>query len=52
MYAFLGEWCYFILLDRSGVHTVKTSLPELETDKNGQVSALAISEYMERKADE
>lgn len=51
MNAFLEWWCYFILLDRSGVHKVSVKFPELETDAQGQVSTLAASNYMQAKAD-
>jgi len=51
MYAFLKWWCFFILLDRSGVHFVKLSLAELETDGAGMVDALTVSRYMEELAD-
>ncbi len=51
MYAFLNWWLYFILLDQSGVHSVKIQLPELETDEAGMVGSLAVSGYMEKLAD-
>lgn len=51
MRVYLDWWCYYILLDKSGVHSVSIALPELEADENGQVSALAVSTYMEKKAD-
>lgn len=35
IYVFLKWWCYFILLDRSGVHSVKIQLPELTADEAG-----------------
>ena len=47
----LNWWCYFTLLDRNGVHTVPITLPGLNTDENGQVSTLAVSAYMEERAD-
>lgn len=47
MYAFLNWWCYFALLDRSGVHSVKIQIPGLETDEAGTVDSLAVSGYME-----
>ena len=51
MNTFLEWWCYFILLDRNGVHKVSVKFPELETDAQGQVSTLAVSDYMQAKAD-
>ncbi len=45
-------WCYFILLHKSGVHEVEIRLPGLDTDEEGKASALAVSAYMEKKADE
>lgn len=51
MYAFLEWWCYFTLLDRSGVHMVKAVLPEMEADGTGQVATLSVSDYMQEKAD-
>ncbi len=51
MQAFLKWWRYFILLDRSGVHTLPLTLPGLETDEDGQVRTLAVSDYMEARAD-
>jgi len=51
MNAFLEWWCYFTLLDRSGVHTVKASLPGIEADETGQVSTQSISNDMQEKAD-
>lgn len=47
----LEWWMYFSLLDRSGIHEVKLSLPGLET-KEGMAAAMAVSEFMERRADE
>lgn len=51
MGAYLQWWCYYALLDKSGIHTVSIALSELETDKNGQTATLAVSAYMEAKAD-
>ncbi len=51
METYLQWWCYYALLDKNGIHTVSVALPELETDKNGQTAALAVSAYMEAKAD-
>ena len=48
----LNWWCYFILLDRSGVREVEIRLPGLDADGEGKVPALAVSAYMEQKADE
>ena len=39
------------MLDRNGVHKVSVKFPELETDAQGQVSTLAVSDYMQAKAD-
>ncbi len=49
--SYLNLWCYFSLLDKSGIHTVSIALSELETDKNGQTATLAVSAYMGTKAD-
>lgn len=47
------QWhCYFALLDRSGVREVNIRLPESEGAEEGKCSALAVSRYMERVADE
>lgn len=51
MYVFLEWWCYFTLLDRSGVHMVKAVLPKMEADGTGQVSTQSVSDYMQEKAD-
>ena len=48
---YLKLWCYFILLDRSGIHEIPIAIPALETEENGMVSTLAVSTYMEEKAD-
>lgn len=48
----LRWWCYFILLDRSGVHEAAIHLPGLEAGETGLVPTLAVSSYMEKKADE
>lgn len=46
----LDWWCYFILLDRSGIHEVEISLSGLESA--GKVPTLTIAAYMEKRADE
>ncbi|MDE6054246.1 MAG: hypothetical protein K2G55_10885 [Lachnospiraceae bacterium] len=51
MYTCMELWCYFTLLDRSGVHAVEISLPGLETDEAGQTASLVVSDYMQEKAD-
>lgn len=51
MNVFLEWWCYFILLERSGVPKVCAQFPNLETDAQGQVSTMAVSDYMQAKAD-
>lgn len=51
MWVYLNWWCYYVLLDKSGVHSISVVLPELEADENGKVSTLAVSTYMEKKAD-
>lgn len=51
MYAFLEWWCYFTLLDRNGVHTVRASFPGLEADGAGGVFTQAVIEYIQEKAD-
>lgn len=51
MYAFLEWWCYFTLLDRSGVHSVSVQFPGLETDGAGQIPTRAAGDYMQAKAD-
>ena len=43
----LEWWCYFALLDRSGVHEVEISLPGLDAS-----DALSVASYMEKRADE
>ena len=63
----LQWWCYFTLLDRSGVHEVEISLPGLnEADvatgidiqtaesgkRAGKVPTLEVASYMEKRADE
>ncbi len=49
---YLCWWCYFILFDRHGVHTVKTeAFSEFEIEKNGEISCLCLAEYFEKKAD-
>ena len=47
----LEWWCYFTLLDRSGVHEIEISLPGLEAS-DGKVSTLTVVSYMENRADE
>lgn len=62
---FLCWWCYFTLLDRSGVHEVEINIPELTSDEkkeNGEnrqggeapakLSCLAIAKYFEKLADD
>lgn len=51
MEIFLGWWCYFILLDRSGVHEVSITLPEPGAGENGLVPTRTVSSYMEKQAD-
>ncbi len=51
MYEFLQWWCYLELMNRGGIHKVSIVLPELETDKTGQVSTLELSDYLQKKAD-
>lgn len=51
MWAYLEWWCYYALLDRSGIHELPIAIPALETGENGLVSTLAVSTYMEKKAD-
>ena len=60
-------WCYFTLLDRSGVHEVELSLPGLEKadvtigsdaqtaeseKRAGKVPSQVVASYMEKRADE
>ena len=62
---FLCWWCYFTLLDRSGVNEVEINIPELISDEkkeNGEnsqggealakISCLAIAKYFEKLADD
>lgn len=42
----LQWWCYFTLLDRSGVHKVEISLPGLNVS-----DTLSVASYMEKRAD-
>lgn len=51
MNAFLEWWCYFVLLDLSGVQMVSAQFPGLEADAEGKVSTRAVSDYMLAKAD-
>ncbi|MCM1044428.1 MAG: hypothetical protein NC417_02855 [Candidatus Gastranaerophilales bacterium] len=47
------EWhCYFVLLDKSGVHEVNIRLPESEGNTAEKNATLAVSRYLERIADE
>lgn len=48
----LKWYCYFVLLDQSGVHEVPVRLPESEDVGNGSCPTLAVGRYMERIADE
>ena len=50
-YNFLAWWCYFILLHQKGVQKVKLSIPQLDSKNTGFVFTLALSRYMEQKAD-
>lgn len=52
-------WCYFALLDRSGVHEVSVNLPGLENSGHGEsdsgqdkISCRVISGYFEKRADD
>lgn len=45
-------WCYFALLDKSGVHEVEIDLPGLSKKENGKTDCAAISAYFEKRADE
>lgn len=45
-------WCYFALLDQSGVHEVTISLPGLAPKENGKTDCRDISVYFEKRADE
>lgn len=51
MDAFLEWWCFFCLLDQSGVHSVKIELAGLETDDAGMADTQRVSGYMEEIAD-
>lgn len=47
------EWyCYFTLLERSGVKEVEIELPGMEEKENGRVSCKTLQDYMERFADD
>ena len=48
----LEWWCYFRLLDRSGVHEVTIELTEVSQDEKGKVSCLALSDFFEQRADD
>lgn len=48
---FLAWWCYFTLLHQNGVQKVKLSIPQLDPENTGFVFTLALSKYMEQKAD-
>lgn len=52
MNAFLEWWCYFSLLDQSGVHEISVQFPGLETDGQGRAATRTVSEYMQAKADQ
>lgn len=45
-------WCYFALLDKSGVHEVTIDLPGLAQKENGKTDCMDISAYFEKRADE
>ena len=48
---FLAWWCYFTLLHQNGIHKVQLSIPQLDPENTGFVFTLALSRYMEQKAD-
>lgn len=48
----LQWWCYFALLDRSGVHEITIDLPGLPQKDNGKTDSLAVSDYFEKRADD
>lgn len=52
MYDSLAWWCYFRLLDRSGVHEVTIELTEVSQDEKGKVFCLALSDFFEQRADD
>lgn len=45
-------WCYFALLDKSGVHEVPVDLPGLPQKENGKADCMDASAYFEKRADE
>lgn len=48
----LEWWCYFRLLDRSGVHEVTIDMTYVSKNENGKVSCLALSDFFEQRADD
>lgn len=48
----LEWWCYFVLLDKSGVHEVAVDLPGLSKKENGKTDCLDVSVYFEKRADD
>ena len=42
---------YFTLLHQNGIHKVQLSIPQLDPENTGFVFTLALSRYMEQKAD-
>lgn len=52
MLDFLTWWCYFRLLDRSGVHEVAAELTEVSQNKDGKVSCLVLGDFFEQLADD
>lgn len=49
---FLYWYCYFELLDKSGVHEAAYEMPELSGGEDGKISCAALSRYFEEKADD
>lgn len=48
----LAWWCYFALLDKSGVHEVTVGLPGLPQKENGKTDCPDVSAYFEKRADD
>ena len=48
----LAWWCYFTLLDKSGVFEVTVNLPGLPQKENGKTDCLTVSEFFEKRADD